>query len=165
MVPVTDRPCRDDAEPGRRFLRTARDVPYPDIQYHFWPYYIDGWSPPPDKDGYCFDVGPVQTASRGWVRLASADPLTAPVMRLNGLKEDIDRKVFRESIRITREIAAQSAFDRLRGPEVAPGPDATSDDDLDAFVRANATAPIMFAAPARWDVTMASWHRICGFTA
>jgi len=122
------------------FLRTAKQVPYPDIQYHFWPYYLDGWSPPPDKDGYCFDVGPVQTASRGWVKLASADPLAAPIMRLNGLQEEIDRKVFRDSIRITREIAAQRAFDRLRGPEVAPGPDATSDDDLDAFVRANANS-------------------------
>ena len=122
------------------FLRTAKDVSYPDIQYHFWPYYLDGWSPPPNKDGYCFDVGPVQTASRGWVRLASADPLAAPIMRLNGLKEEIDRKVFRDSIRITREIAAQSAFDKVRGPEVAPGPNATSDDDLDAFVRANANS-------------------------
>ncbi len=82
----------------------------------------------------------MQTASNGWVRLASADPLVAPVMQLNGLKKDIDRKAFRESIRITREIAAQSAFDRLRGPEVAPRPDATSDVDFDAFVRANANS-------------------------
>lgn len=122
------------------FLRTADDVPYPDIQYHFWPYYLDGWSPPSDKDGYCFDVGPVQTASRGWVRLASADPLAPPIMRLNGLQEEADRKVFRESVRITREIAAQRAFDSLRGPEVAPGPDVTSDADIDAFVRANANS-------------------------
>ncbi|MEC7211827.1 MAG: GMC family oxidoreductase N-terminal domain-containing protein, partial [Pseudomonadota bacterium] len=122
------------------FLRTAEDVAYPDIQYHFWPYFLDGWSPPPDKDGYCFDVGPVQTASRGWVRLASADPLAPPIMRLNGLQEEADRKVFRDSIRITREIAAQRAFDPLRGPEVAPGPEVTSDADLDAFVRANANS-------------------------
>ena len=54
--------------------------------------------------------------------------------------KEIDRKVFRDSIRITRKIAAQRAFDKLRGPEVAPGPNATSDDDLDAFVRANANS-------------------------
>ena len=63
----------------------------------------------------------MQTVSRGWVRLASADPLTAPIMRLNGLKEEIGRKVFRDSIRITREISAQSSFDKVRGPEVATG--------------------------------------------
>ena len=39
-----------------------------------------------------------------------------------------------------REIAAQAAFDRVRGPEVAPGPDVTSDSDIDAFVRANANS-------------------------
>ena len=61
-------------------------------------------------------------------------------MRLNGLQEEADRKVFRESVRITREIAAQRAFDSLRGPEVAPGPDVTSDADIDAFVRANANS-------------------------
>ena len=93
-----------------------------------------------NKDDYCFDVGPVRTASRGWVRLAGADPLAPAIMRLNGLQEEIDRKVFRDSIRITREIAAQRSFDRLRGPEVAPGPDATSDDDLDAFVRDNSNS-------------------------
>ncbi len=31
------------------FLRTAKDVSYPDIQYNFWPYYLDGWSPPPQQ--------------------------------------------------------------------------------------------------------------------
>ena len=122
------------------FLRTRPGAAYPDIQYHFWPYFLDGWSPPPDKDGYCFDVGPVQTASRGWVRLASANPMAAPLMRLNGLREEADRRVFRDSVRITREIAAQSAFDAFRGPEVAPGPNVTSDADIDAFVRANANS-------------------------
>ena len=121
------------------FLRSSRAA-YPDIQYHFWPYFLDGWSPPPDKDGYCFDVGPMRTKSRGWVGLASDDPLAAPRMCLNGLQAEADRRVFRESVRLTREIAAQSAFDAVRGPEVAPGPDVTSDADIDAFVRANANS-------------------------
>ena len=121
------------------FLRSSA-ADYPDIQYHFWPYFLDGWSPPPDKDGYCFDVGPVRTESRGWLRLASDDPLAAPRMCLNGLQAEADRRVFRESVRMTREIAAQAAFDRVRGPEVAPGPDVTSDSDIDAFVRANANS-------------------------
>ena len=72
------------------FLRSSR-ADYPDIQYHFWPYFLDGWSPPPDKDGYCFDVGPMRTESRGWVRLASDDPLAAPRMCLNGLQAEADR--------------------------------------------------------------------------
>jgi choline dehydrogenase len=121
------------------FLRSSHAT-YPDIQYHFWPYFLDGWSPPPDKDGYCFDVGPMRTESRGWVRLASDDPLAAPLMCLNGLQAEADRRVFRESVRMTREIAAQSAFDKVRGPEESPGPDVNSDADIDAFVRANANS-------------------------
>ena len=82
----------------------------------------------------------MRTESRGWLRLASDDPLAAPRMCLNGLQAEADRRVFRESVRMTREIAAQAAFDRVRGPEVAPGPDVTSDADIDAFVRANANS-------------------------
>lgn len=119
------------------FFRSTEDVAYPDIQFHFWPYLLEGWSPPPDKDGYCFDVGPVRSHSRGWVKLGSADPFAAPLMQLNGLSHRQDFADFRAAIAIAREIARQSAFDFCRGPEISPGPDATSDGDLDAYVRAN----------------------------
>ena len=122
------------------FLHTGDDAAYPDLQYHFWPYLLEGWSPPPGKDGYGFAVGPAQPKSRGWVRLANADPMAAPLMRLNGLQSDYDREIFRRCIRITREIAAQSAFDPVRGPEISPGPDVTSDADIDAWVRAHANS-------------------------
>ena len=58
-------PAATTPSPVGAFIRTERDVSYLDVQYHFWPYYLDGWSPTPDKNGHCFDVGPVQTASRG----------------------------------------------------------------------------------------------------
>ncbi len=122
------------------FLRTDAAADYPNMQFHFWPYFLEGWSPPPHKDGYCFDVGPTRSNSRGWVRLASADPLAKPLMRLNGLSTERDLEEFRACLRITREIARQSAFDFCRGPEVAPGPEVTSDADIDDFVRANANS-------------------------
>ncbi len=122
------------------FLRTGDEVDYPNLQYHFWPYFLEGWSPPPDKDGYCFDVGPVLPRSRGWVRLAGADPLLAPRILLNGLADERDRIEFRRCIEITRDIAAQKAFDFCRGPEVSPGPDVNSAADIDAYVRANANS-------------------------
>ena len=122
------------------FFRSGDAASHPDIQFHFWPYLLEGWSPPPDKDGYCFDVGPVRSQSRGWVKLGSADPFAAPRMRLNGLSRAQDFADFRAAIRIAREIAKQSAFDFCRGPELSPGPDVTSDRDLDAYVRANANS-------------------------
>lgn len=122
------------------FFRSGLDAGYPDIQCHFWPYYLEGWDLPTDKDGYSFDMGPTRSDSRGWVRLGSADPFAAPRICLNALSHPDDLPRFRAGIRIAREIAAQPAFDFCRGPEVSPGPEVTSDDDLDAYIRANANS-------------------------
>lgn len=37
-----------------------------------------------------------------------------------------------------RDVFSQSEFDELRGPEVAPGPDVHSDDELNAWIRETA---------------------------
>ncbi len=122
------------------FLRSDDKAGYPNLQYHFWPYFLEGWSPPPHKDGYCFDVGPVRSESRGWVKLRSANPLDPPRLLLNGLSTERDREEFRQGIRLAREIAAQPAFDFCRGEEVSPGAEVRSDVELDAYVRANANS-------------------------
>ena len=41
----------------------------------------------------------------------------------------------RQTVRLTREIFAQEAFDEYRGSEMAPGVDVQSDNDLDEFIR------------------------------
>jgi choline dehydrogenase len=41
----------------------------------------------------------------------------------------------RASVRLTREIFAQAAFDRYRGREISPGSAVTSDAAIDAFIR------------------------------
>lgn len=122
------------------FFRSTPEVSHPDIQFHFWPYYLEGWAPPPDKDGYCFDVGPVLSESQGWIGLRSADPFAAPIIRMNALSTDRDMAEFRAAIRIARDVATQPAFDFCRGPEVSPGPKVKADPDLDAYVRANANS-------------------------
>lgn len=45
---------------------------------------------------------------------------------------------FRESVKLSREIFAQKAFDPFRGAEVQPGPQVQSDAEIDAFVRRKA---------------------------
>ena len=122
------------------FLRSGDHVEYPNIQFHFWPYYIEGWNPPPDKDGYCFDVGPVRSESRGWVKLRSSDPFAAPRIQMNGLSNERELEEFRIAIGIAREMAAQSAFDFCQGQEVSPGENIQSDRDLDQYIRQNANS-------------------------
>ncbi len=120
------------------FFRSGENVSHPDIQFHFWPYYAEGWLTDPELDGYSIDVGPVQSESRGRVGLRSANPFDAPLILLNGLSREKDLQDFRAAIRIARDIERQPAFDFCRGPEVSPGPDVRDDADIDDFVRANA---------------------------
>ncbi len=122
------------------FFASSDAATHPDIQFHFWPYYLDDWSIPANRDGYCFDVGPVRSASRGWVRLRSADPFDAPRIQLNGLSQAEDFSVFRRSIEIARDIASQRAFDFCRGRELVPGAEVRSDAELDEYVRNHANS-------------------------
>lgn len=117
------------------FFKSSKSATHPDIQFHFWPYFLDGWSPPTDKDGYCFDVGPTQSDSRGWVKLRSSSPFEPPRIQLNALSQDKDFSDFRAAIDIARDIAGQKAFDFCRGREVMPGPDTQTPADIDAYVR------------------------------
>ena len=77
----------------------------------------------------------MRPTSRGWLKLKSKDPTAHPVIQPNYLSTEIDRWEMRESIKLSREIFAQKAFDEYRDIETEPGDDATTDEQLDAFVR------------------------------
>jgi choline dehydrogenase len=121
------------------FIRSVAGVPHPDIQYHFLPALIDDHGrSPADFHAFQAHVGPMRPASRGELRLRSADPRQHPLIEPNLLAEPRDREEMRACVRLTREIFAQAAFDPFRGPEIRPGPDVTSDAEIDAFVRQRA---------------------------
>jgi choline dehydrogenase len=119
------------------FIRSRAGVPYPDIQYHFLPMAVayDG-STLAQEHGFQAHVGPMRSKSRGWVRLASTNPLDKPHILFNYLSEPDDWTEMRACVRLTREIFAQAAFDRYRGREIQPGKDVQSDEQIDAFIRA-----------------------------
>ncbi|SCW85975.1 choline dehydrogenase [Ancylobacter rudongensis] len=117
------------------FIRSRPGIASPDIQYHFLPLAVtyDGQGLA-SEHGYQAHVGPMRSKSRGWVRLASADPLAAPRIRFNYLTHPDDRTEFRAAVRLTREIFAQDAFAPYRGREIQPGAEVVSDEAIDAFV-------------------------------
>src|ERR1700726_4288485 len=119
------------------FIRSRPGVAYPDIQYHFLPMAVayDG-STLAQEHGFQAHVGPMRSKSRGWVRLASADPRDKPRILFNYLSEPDDWTEMRACVRLTREIFAQAAFDRYRGREIQPGADVQTDEEIDAFIRA-----------------------------
>ncbi len=121
------------------FIRSAKGVEYPDIQFHFLPMAIryDGKAAA-EGHGFQAHVGPMRSASRGAVTLASADPAAPPVIRFNYMSQPEDWRDFRTAIRLTREIFAQTAFKPYAGAEIQPGRHLNSDAELDAFIRDNA---------------------------
>ncbi len=121
------------------FIRSRAGVRHPDLQYHFLPIAAnyDGRAAA-SGHGFQAHVGPMRSPSRGRVTLRSSDPVTPPSILFRYLASDEDREEMRAAVRLTREIFSQKAFDRFRGPELAPGADVASDTDIDAFVRARA---------------------------
>ena len=92
------------------------------------------------QHGFSAHVSLVRPESVGSVTLVSADPLDAPVIDQNYLSAAADRRALREGVRIARSVFQQPAFDVYRGRELAPGPQAAGDDDIDAFIRSHAEA-------------------------
>jgi len=119
------------------FIRSRPGVPYPDIQYHFLPMAVayDG-STLAQEHGFQAHVGPMRSKSRGWVRLASANPRDKPRILFNYLSDPDDLVEMRACVRLTREIFAQASFDRYRGREIQPGKEVNTDAEIDAFIRA-----------------------------
>jgi choline dehydrogenase len=118
------------------FIRSRPGLRYPDIQFHFLPLAVryDGRAAAAGH-GFQVHVGPMRSPSRGRVRLRSADPAAAPAIRFDYMSTEQDWIDFRAAIRLTREIVAQPAFDPFRGRELQPGPEAQTDDALDAVIR------------------------------
>ncbi len=118
------------------FVRSRAGIKYPNIQYHFLPVAIryDGKAAA-KSHGFQAHVGPMRSKSRGSVTLRSSDPKDKPDIRFNYMSHADDWADFRHSIRLTREIFGQHAFDDYRGTEIAPGDQVQSDDELDGFIR------------------------------
>ena len=121
------------------FIRSRAGIRYPDIQFHFLPMAVsyDG-SSLAREHGFQAHVGPMRSKSRGWVRLASANPLDHPKIFFNYMSHPDDWVEMRACVRLTREIFGQTAFDRYRGREIQPGADVRTDEQIDAFVREHA---------------------------
>ncbi len=120
------------------FIRSKADMEWPDIQYHFLPAAMryDGQTAF-DGHGFQVHVGPNKPKSRGRVAVNSPDARDKPQILFNYMEHQADREGFRACIRLTRDIINQPAFAPYRGAEIQPGTDIQSDDDIDAWVRAN----------------------------
>ena len=108
----------------------------PELQYHFGPdWFIRHGFQSPQGHGFTVLAGMVSTKSSGSLKLASADPLSPPLIDFGCLEHEDDVAVLLAGVKLGRKIVAAPPFDRYRGPEFLPGADVQSDADLIHFIR------------------------------
>jgi len=118
------------------FVRSGPDVPLPDLQLHFVvAKLVDHGRKTVLGLGYSCHVCLLRPDSRGSLRLASGDPMVAPLIDPNflGERSDIERLV--RGFKITREILGQSALASFGGRELAASAGAQTDEEIEQFIR------------------------------
>ncbi|MBL9098861.1 MAG: choline dehydrogenase [Alphaproteobacteria bacterium] len=132
-------PARSQGLEAGAFIKSRPDVEMPDLQLHlFNAPFSDHGRKVLKQHAFGLHLCALRPESRGHVGLKSADPADRPLIQPNSLASDVDLRTLREAVKIARKIVAQPAFDAYRGIELAPGPQATSDADIDAFIRRTA---------------------------
>jgi choline dehydrogenase-like flavoprotein len=112
------------------------EQPHPDIQFHFLPGAgLEAGVPPIKGFGCTINSCHLRPRSRGWVRLRSADPMTAPEVDPNYWAEDYDLECSLRGFEMTREIASQPALAKYIAREHLPGQQVQSRDELRAYAR------------------------------
>ena len=120
------------------FIKSSESKSWPDLQYHFLPGAISYDGNTAFKGhGYQVHVGPNKPSSRGHVAIKSAQVYDHPEIQFNYLQSEQDRQDWRNAIRVTRHILQQEALSPYRGDEIQPGAAVQSDEQIDAWVRAN----------------------------
>ena len=119
------------------FLRTDPSFDRPDVQFVFQPAkrLTNPRIPFPIGHGYAISPVALYPKSRGTVRLASPDPLAAPLIDPHLLEHPDDIKPLIRALRIARAAFASEPFAEYEGVEVAPGPECQTDEQFDAYIR------------------------------
>lgn len=126
------------AEAGA-FIRSSTELARPDLQLHFViGKLVDHGRTTTFGLGYSCHVCLLHPDSRGSVRLASADPMAAPLIDPNflGKRSDVERLV--RGFKITRDVLSQPALADSGARELPVSAAARTDKEIEEFVRAHA---------------------------
>ena len=117
------------------FAKTRPDIDVPDVQFHFVPAMLEDHGREAVKGaGYSVHVCVLRPESRGSVRLASSDPMAAPLIDPNFLDDDRDLDVLRAGVKLVHRIAAAPPLAKHKGVDRHATP-LNDDAALDQFIR------------------------------
>ncbi len=121
------------------FVRSSPDVARPDLQLHFVvAKLVDHGRKTALGLGYSCHVCLLRPDSRGSVKLASADPMAAPLIDPAFLAERSDVERLVRGFKITRDILGQRALAVHGGRESRASATARSDVEIEQFIRDHA---------------------------
>jgi choline dehydrogenase len=104
------------------------------VEFGLHPRFVPG-----AEDGYSILFSLMTPASRGWVRLASADPALPPLIDPNYLQDPADVARMVAGLRLAREVGEAPALASVRKEELFPGEDARSDEQLHDYLQSTLT--------------------------
>jgi len=125
------------------FVKTQSGLDVPDIEFmfHTVPPQTRLWLPvvrPAYQDAYAIRPTLLHPASRGHIRLRSADPRDPVKIMYNFFSAPEDLPRLREGFKRAREVGEQAAMEDYRALEANPGPKVTTDAQIDAYIRRTA---------------------------
>ncbi|CAN5208208.1 GMC family oxidoreductase N-terminal domain-containing protein [soil metagenome] len=113
------------------FTRSSPERPYPNLEYHVQPLSLDAFGDPLHAfAAFTASVCNLNPTSRGSVTIKSPAFADAPAIAPNYLSTDEDRLVAAQSLRVTRDIAAQPALAPYKPVEYKPGVQYQTDEEL-----------------------------------
>jgi choline dehydrogenase-like flavoprotein len=121
------------AEPGHRDAD-------PDIQFHFTPIFRS-------HRGKKFELGHghslftcvLRPCSRGSVKLTNDGTYLNTLIDHNFFSDERDQRILIEGIKVARKILKTTAFDDIRGVEMAPGTDVQTDEEILRYLKNTTT--------------------------
>jgi choline dehydrogenase len=118
------------------FLRTRDSEIIPNVQFEFVPMLGEFQHGNVKlENGFQYFLSLMRPRSEGRVWIASPDPRAAPKFVFNYLAEPDDLEQIVEAVKAIRATVAQPAWDEFRGAEVTPGPQVSSDEEIQAWAR------------------------------
>lgn len=118
------------------FIKSQPGEAIPDLQLHFViGKLVNHGRTTTFGHGFSCHVCLLRPRSRGTLRLASKDPLAAPLIDPDffGVRDDMDRMV--RGFKLMRKIVSQPALAGIGGKELAASAGAQTDDQIEQFIR------------------------------
>lgn len=113
------------------FTRSDAGQASANLEYHVQPLSLEKFGEPLHPfPAFTASVCNLRPTSRGHVRIASSDPLSAPKITPNYLSTAEDRKVATDSLLLTRRIVAAPALRQYQPEEMKPGAQFCTEEEL-----------------------------------